>query len=379
MAILILGIGVISIAALFPAGIAQQQQSTDDVLGPVVAENAMAVLRSRMRSTDFGAFEEYGVRAPRWVNQWSVSGDWTWIRPSFLFEDDGETDDIDERGALDIFSYDWTVTHSGQSDEPTEPSTEFAPPDWPTGTGYADANNTAFPNLYGVPWSITAYGNQPPRILITQRERFYPMAPSSAPALGLPDRPVRPQYTWDVMFRRFQGRVLVAIFVYRVRVAGGEPTEYSVQRNPSNAVSSPLPISIDLMDSSAGPENWRGVSWKSINGAEIPFTDPGEVFEVDNDAHAWQLPGQWILDQNNSIHRVLAGRQHETDGPVELVRPVTEMPGIPIYYFPDDGDGFPPPSLIDQVSDIWYLPARAEDPDGLEYRLTPVYVTVKEL
>ena len=37
MAIFILGIGIISIAALFPAGIAQQRRSLDDVTGPVVA------------------------------------------------------------------------------------------------------------------------------------------------------------------------------------------------------------------------------------------------------------------------------------------------------------------------------------------------------
>ena len=53
MAIFILGIGVISIAALFPAGIAQQRQSVDDVIGPIVARNAMAVIRSHVRADDF--------------------------------------------------------------------------------------------------------------------------------------------------------------------------------------------------------------------------------------------------------------------------------------------------------------------------------------
>ena len=56
-----------------------------------------------------------------------------------------------------------------------------------------------------------------PPIIVTQTERYYPMVSSaSASAASL-----RPQYVWDCMFRRFQGRVLVAIFVYRVAMPGG--------------------------------------------------------------------------------------------------------------------------------------------------------------
>ncbi|MBT4530807.1 MAG: prepilin-type N-terminal cleavage/methylation domain-containing protein, partial [Phycisphaerae bacterium] len=43
LAIFILGIGVISIATLFPAGIAQQLKTTDDVIGPIVARNALSI------------------------------------------------------------------------------------------------------------------------------------------------------------------------------------------------------------------------------------------------------------------------------------------------------------------------------------------------
>ncbi|MHC4101017.1 MAG: type IV pilus modification PilV family protein, partial [Planctomycetota bacterium] len=59
IAIFILGIGVIGIAALFPAGIAQQRSSVDDVLGPVVADNAMALLRARLEPGDFGTYEDF--------------------------------------------------------------------------------------------------------------------------------------------------------------------------------------------------------------------------------------------------------------------------------------------------------------------------------
>ena len=48
LAIFILGIGIISIGAIFPAGIVQQRQSLDDALGPVVADNALASLRAKL-------------------------------------------------------------------------------------------------------------------------------------------------------------------------------------------------------------------------------------------------------------------------------------------------------------------------------------------
>ena len=46
LAVFILGIGIIGISALFPAGIAQQRQANDDIMGPIVADNAMAILRT---------------------------------------------------------------------------------------------------------------------------------------------------------------------------------------------------------------------------------------------------------------------------------------------------------------------------------------------
>ena len=54
IAILILGIGMISIAALFPAGIKQQEIAEDDVYGPLVAKHAMELLRTRLKQEDFG-------------------------------------------------------------------------------------------------------------------------------------------------------------------------------------------------------------------------------------------------------------------------------------------------------------------------------------
>ena len=64
LAIFILGVGVISVAAVFPAGIIQQRRTQDDVFGPVVAEAALSTIRSRLSQGDFGTFEEFGIYGP---------------------------------------------------------------------------------------------------------------------------------------------------------------------------------------------------------------------------------------------------------------------------------------------------------------------------
>ncbi|MDP7070443.1 MAG: prepilin-type N-terminal cleavage/methylation domain-containing protein, partial [Phycisphaerales bacterium] len=59
MAIFILGIGLISIAALFPAGVMLQQRAEDELNGPLVAAHALELLRSRLSSDDFGSWWDY--------------------------------------------------------------------------------------------------------------------------------------------------------------------------------------------------------------------------------------------------------------------------------------------------------------------------------
>lgn len=103
LAVFILGIGIISIGAIFPAGIVQQRQSLDDALGPIVADNALAILRAKLSQSDFGFAEDfdgfplglldiasfegtYGEldpAAPRTL------GDWGWRRPALALAEIG--------------------------------------------------------------------------------------------------------------------------------------------------------------------------------------------------------------------------------------------------------------------------------------------------
>ena len=95
LAIFILGIGIISIATLFPAGISQQQKTTDDILGPIVARNALTLIRSRIEQEDFGGaedFEQFWSPAKcgfaitqQEVNPWpTICGDSLMRRPRYL-------------------------------------------------------------------------------------------------------------------------------------------------------------------------------------------------------------------------------------------------------------------------------------------------------
>ncbi|NNF44220.1 MAG: prepilin-type N-terminal cleavage/methylation domain-containing protein [Phycisphaerales bacterium] len=323
MAIFILGIGVISIAALFPAGIAQQRQSVDDIMGPIVAENAIAVLRSKLDQGDFGTFEDFGTNDPR---RFTVLGDWGWLRPGFSFD----------TPRIDIFSADATAT------------------EFPAGVGT--------PSLNGLPWNRLRYGDVTPEFVVTQQERSYPMASAA-----------RPQYVWECMFRRFQGRVLVAIFVYRATAPGGENASYAVQPDPSNDFP-PLPVAVELGDA-AGWDAWGADDVEgTADDALVEGTSTWGGYDVEQRNLAWQESGQWILDQNNNVHRVLSTyRDVDDNRAVELVRPVPVMAPLAAFSSAAPGDG-----IHNIVSDIWYLPLVTRD-SANEFRLTPVYVTVKEL
>jgi prepilin-type N-terminal cleavage/methylation domain-containing protein len=361
LAMFILGIGIVAVASIFPAGIAQQRQAADDILGPIVAENALAVLRSKVRPEDFGTFEEHGA-TPEFSSTAAipatVPGDWPWRRPGFYLRPRTiglpNGDQIAVRpGSISVFE---------NTSEPGDAASE-------------------------VPWSSALHGlASGPLVIVNQRERYYPMQPESA-AAG-----TRPEYVWDCMFRRFQGRILVAIFVYRVSLASGGGVSWAVPPNYSNTSVPPLPVDLELTQ-------WWNATGGSFTDPRddgvIPGTGPGDAYDPATDP-SWQFPGQWMLDQNNNIIRVLSGRRSEDEGPVELVRPVPAIPTLPLAppSGPYLGSPFfysstsPNPGVVGVVNRIWYLPAEVSlDVDGdmsadtveLRVTLTPVFIGVREL
>jgi len=347
LATFILAIGIIAVAALFPAGISQQRRSVDDIIGPIVANNALAILRTRLRQEDFGTFEEFGSNPPLRT----VDGDWPWLRPGFYFAQKT----VNLVDPVTFVSFSETVFAGSISIFPNDSLA-------------LDADSE-------IPWNSGLY-NDGPVVIFNQGERSYPMQTEKASTLG------PSQYVWDCMFRRYQGRILVAIFVYRVTIPGGGGVAYTVPANPSFPGVPPLPINLSIDDTANTA--FVSDSWNA-GDSFIRGTDVGSAYDAADDRQAWQEPRQWILDQNNNVHRVLSRALNGSgEMEIELVRPLAEMPRLAISYFPVGVDDlFPMPTGnglwdTDLVSNIWYLPAEIAAP-GVVYLLTPVYVTVREL
>ena len=152
LAIFILGIGVIAVAALFPAGIAQQRRSVDDIMGPIVANNALAILRLKLQPEDFGTFEEFAVAGPISAPMPTIEGDWPWMRPGVATDDDTTglgSAFSDERGWYDIFSASVMMP-------PLHSTSEFG------GNTYTDPSPPGNPStLSGIPYNTQLFGLPP--------------------------------------------------------------------------------------------------------------------------------------------------------------------------------------------------------------------------
>jgi len=459
IAIFILGIGMISIASLFPAGIKQQEIAEDDVYGPLVARHAMELLRTRLKQEDFGCFEDFSsdtltVRDPIPLGNVSATGvvstiakDWIWKRPGFVMADDGSSKGCDEAGMYDIFSYYATRRNTSRSYSPApEPfmissATLSDVPIVSTGNHrlygipynrriYDEQFNVTKPNYAwtyaqnGIPLSgaspTVSPGNalREPAVFITQRERYWPMP---ANAVGVTPTP---RYVWDCMFRRFNGRILVGMFVYRVIPANGllggtyvdpnsgEPgpcTPY-VSAAVTSAMNSnattypPIPqwVSSRTTPSTLSVSNWgaggldANVGTSSDTSKYSPFRDdcavPGTVPTAEETAltypETWQQPGQWMIDQYNNVHHVIEGRRTHVDGPVILAKPVPRQPySNSLFDFANrsttsgtlggaklatPGSGGDAP---EGIQDLWFVPPY----DANGNQILPVYACVEEL
>ena len=415
LAVFILGIGVISISALFPAGIVLQRKAADDVYGPLVAQNAFALLRSRVSQDDFGSFQDFTVspafsssefagitRTSGGVFVLQLSGDWGWMRPGFLF---GNPANPGIAGSIDIFSANHTRRFFGFSNAPGALASEIS----------ADGFPESAPVLWGIPYNLrkyplftdptgaasldpTAQRILEPAIIITQAERGWPQGGTTSAA---------PLYHWDCMFRRSGGRVQVAVFVYRVTRPGGQEGNYAVaQTNPALVGTPPAGTMLVTSTTPPIPMNYSApnlgtaTSWPNRTGAnarfdEIPGTGPGTPFGIGRTWDDWMAPGQVWIDNHGTVHEVLRGRLVAStttgalpnQGPVILQRPIPVLPASPINGFDVTQQSsypvFPPaPSPAARrtgpngwIGGIWFVPST----DAQGNVITPVYATVEEL
>ena len=381
LAIFILGIGIISIATLFPAGIAQQLKTTDDVIGPIVARNAFTVIRSRVEQEDFGGAEHFekdwnpfhcGLpEGAQPINKWpTICGDWMWRRPALVQDDYGDDGDYyaqSVRGAIDIFA---TPDTDILVDEGA-PLTEY----WTNSPGLPGIpyNKERNPDIRVVDESgrVTYYLDVPTKRIFAS-ERQYPMW-SGAPQ----DRP-KAEYYWDCMFRRFEGRIKVAVFVYRVV----DPTNDGAYTIDTRGLSVPnLPVQINLADDTSTG------SWNAVLGSEELIGSELDDPSVTNGQ--WQYPGQWLVDQNGHIHTVQRGRRRMGNtSPVLLnASPIqvsvfqnslgTGEKGVNVNWWDEAATNNIRDGIVDMgvVTDIWYVPTS----DSQGRKLIPVYAMVEDL
>ncbi len=369
LAIFILGIGIISVGAIFPAGIVQQRQALDDAMGPIVADNAIAMLRTRLSQEDFGFAEDF-VTFPfaqlslasheftygGYVDTARTFGDWGWRRPGLLLEN----------WSSDQVNY---PDFGGNNNVPPGSLLIFnniaRPQGLPIGVGVTASE---------IPWNRRKYGPATddgsngfgdfPIVTLEPWERAFPsFPPGSQMAVENP-----PQYFWECMFRRFQGRILVAIFVYRV--SGAEQIGRYIPEQ-AQAFSSPPRTGLPHRFNVAVP--WDAAA--DTDTAIVPNTNANTTLDLANPDFQWQLPGQWLIDPNNTVHRIGSGRRTSREGPVRLMAPLPRLPDPTPDATNSMRSYFSMGSNPGDVGTVWYLPS--EDDRG--YQLTPVYVAVKEL
>ena len=429
MSIFILGIGVIAIASLLPAGIKQQQNAKNDAYGPVVADSALATLRSRLSPSDFGGDDQLrDTTAPDNLRasvlnffQYLPTGDFEWTRPTWWYGQ--ATDDPSPllppsllRGAVHPFmcpigvqSHDtfWT---QGATDGFGNNFTGIP----------VDAPNASPMNLPGNPSLFPRNVPSSPFEGATPGSFNYQELVDPDPSASLdlhfflsredrswPQDSDTPEYYWDCAFQRSNGSIQVAIFVYRVT----EPSGNRLLDRATDILCDPL--STQQCQLFLAPQRPHAVHLDQpwVPGQRvIEIPDSPSPFDTSDPAYLnrqWQASGQWILDEHGNVHRVIRGRNTANEDVVELFEPVPAVrrmaPYAPPFWnddpnFPRLGDPTDPdrpalPTVAPEsigplnpsdeqmrywyhtVDRIWFVPVT----DRSGRRIEPVYVTVREL
>ncbi|MDP7030264.1 MAG: prepilin-type N-terminal cleavage/methylation domain-containing protein [Phycisphaerales bacterium] len=352
MAIFILGIGLISIASLFPAGISLQQRAEDEINGPIVASRALDVLRGRLSAEDFGSWRDFfnaQLDYAEWLSgeasadqleldmtatlvgeldespaAWLDQQTWPWMRPAMITSvTDSDLEGTIKPGTVDVFN---SLEQAGRAESIGEHTLEDGHP-WKRLLAF-NVDDPARQAI-GLPFHprhiVTEDHNglrldppylSPPEVLITPEERTWP------PADGTGRKPL---YFWDFMVRRHGTAVQVAVFVYRVkRESISQPSWVSApvedHDNPGTPFI-PVPWVVDLNDPDTSFAPW----WAGLQEG-LPGTEPDQIDDINDPHNGWVWPGQWLVDQMGGVHRIAAGRTSSDiqDGfsPVSLTSPV---------------------------------------------------------
>ncbi|MDG2424622.1 MAG: prepilin-type N-terminal cleavage/methylation domain-containing protein [Phycisphaerales bacterium] len=400
MSIMILAIGLISVAALFPAGIVQQQRAKDDMEGPAVAQSAIGIIRSKISQEDFGDWSDFWTReqvdqlfqfgslgnSPAYYVQ---EGDWCWMRPAVADATVLGNNEYD--GTVDVFN--WLGYWNGPDSTVTDTASDS------NFFRYCQSRNLnpqldGYLQPMGIPYALDLDDPEPPRAIFSAKDRRWPPEDGSGRT---------PQYFWDFMLSRQGGSVYVAVYVYRIVSPRGDIQNWRVR--PVNGE----PV-IPYMQQLNAP--WAAGDGVGANGA-LPGTDG--AFDPTDPVQSWQYPGQWIVDNIGSLHHVERGRvrpdQVFDDGqgvrffnkvPLERVSGMLTGQGNGYTMVPQSLSHALPASSISMVEGapelwaggfadssvpvvdrIWFMPRTVEmtSPTGMlqQWELVPVFVQVERL
>jgi prepilin-type N-terminal cleavage/methylation domain-containing protein len=311
MSIMILAIGLISVAALFPAGMVLQQRAKDDVDGPAVAKAALNTIRSRLSQEDFGAWTDFYTsdqvdnlfqtllteESPAYFLR---ATDWPWMRPAVVIPQDA-SDSM--RGVVDVFNrlrYDETRQTVTDRDSDSDyfrffQSRTFDQDGSPVSLGIPYAFKGDWP---ANPVDDDFVRLRPPAVIFSQDDRRWP--PKDGSGRGT-------QYYWDFMLRRSGGKVFVAVFVYRAIQPGSSGGVWAVE---PTTVAGTLQSSVPFMQPLEYNQAWPPGFGDGVDSDGQPVTLPGTDgdFDPTDTSSSWQHPGQWLVDNLGLVHRVERGR-----------------------------------------------------------------------
>ena len=130
----------------------------------------------------------------------------------------------------------------------------------------------------------------------------------------------------------------------------------------------PLPLALTLGDFNDPDGAWDAFDQDGRPNEFLDGTAPCTDYDITDKRQSWQEPGQWILDQNNTIHRVLAADcTTNTNEPrvVQLVDAIPQIAGLPIEFGLLGGVA----GSDNVVSNVWYIPRIVTTAGGDEFRL----------
>ena len=286
LAVFILGIGILSISVLFPAGIELQRQGKDAINGPLVAQQAIQTIRSKVSENDFGDLIQMATFLGANIDQWEndeltetiipsegrLPGDWSWRRPSLINLNNLSNN---QTGTIRLFTDDQDLSYI--KDIPLN-----------------------FNRNISIPWN-TDLGDCP-EIDIAQGERCWPLANSET----APNELGSSEYFWDCLFTRKKGRVYVAVFVYRVNRLKDLGGAYAVLPNNEGSLWMPTLHELD------SPWNSPELASTSFSMAATS-SRAAKVVSVSGDPtislNTWQRPDQRLVDQSARSHLVSVGKR----------------------------------------------------------------------